>query len=505
MLKIGWAYRDVSTNDPVLINGQGYLRISKGVLDPVTVTALTIENNGDYVIFLEADFTNIRAGILNLICDKVKKNIPLIDTSKIIMNATHSHTAPLIALEDTVTPYGDLTRVPHDGIEFASPSEYTKFLIDSAADAICESYKNKKEGSMSYGYGYAAVAHSRRVCYDEQFSKTEERKAELKQIGTSKMYGHTELDDFSHYEAGDDHIANFMFTFDTNDKLTGAIVNIPCPSQNCEVEWYLSSDYWHDVRTKLKEKYGDIFVLPQCAAAGDLAPRILHYYDAQDRRYRLKYSDIPKDKRLIEPVEMYNRYDIADRICTAFDEVLAWAQKEKFNNPKIIHSVKELNLERRLISDEENTLWQTRLEKMLKFSPQKTDDIDDDFKKNTSNIGYIADCENMVARYKEQQEVEKFKTEAHIIRIGDMAFATNQFELYMDYQHRIQARSPFEQTFIVQLCASPYGNAGSYLATKRGVEGKGYSAIPTSCRVSPNGGQQLVDETVAELKNLKSK
>ena len=60
--------------------------------------------------------------------------------------------------------------------------------------------------------------------------------------------------------------------------------------------------------------------------------------------------------------------------------------------------------------------------------------------------------------------------ELHVIGLDDVAFASNQFELYMDYQHRIQARSPFVQTFVVQL-AGQSGEGGSYLCTQRGFEG----------------------------------
>ena len=48
-------------------------------------------------------------------------------------------------------------------------------------------------------------------------------------------------------------------------------MNVPCPSQNSESEWHLSADYWHDVRVALRKRHGDIFILPQCAAGGDLS------------------------------------------------------------------------------------------------------------------------------------------------------------------------------------------------------------------------------------------
>ena len=77
-----------------------------------------------------------------------------------------------------------------------------------------------------------------------------------------------------------------------------------------------------------------------------------------------------------------------------------------------------------------------------------------------------------------------------MIRLGDMAFATNRFELFMDYEQRIQARSPAEQTFIVQLAAVP-GNSGG-----------GYLASIFDCIVDADGGQTLVEQTLEELNKL---
>ena len=62
--------------------------------------------------------------------------------------------------------------------------------------------------------------------------------------------------------------------------------------------------------------------------------------------------------------------------------------------------------------------------------------------------------------------------------------------------------SPFEQTFIVQLTGDPH-QAGSYLATKRAQANKGYSASPYCNQVSPEGGQELVEETLKVLKEIR--
>jgi len=68
--------------------------------------------------------------------------------------------------------------------------------------------------------------------------------------------------------------------------------------------------------------------------------------------------------------------------------------------------------------------------------------------------------------------------------------------------HRIQARSPFEQTFVVQLAGQPGNEGGSYLCTERGAWGRGYSASMFCNLVSPQGGQELVEETVKILKAI---
>ncbi|NLX69884.1 MAG: hypothetical protein GX024_03135 [Clostridiales bacterium] len=71
--------------------------------------------------------------------------------------------------------------------------------------------------------------------------------------------------------------------------------------------------------------------------------------------------------------------------------------------------------------------------------------------------------------------------------------------------NHIQARSPFVQTFIIQLAGIAGDGGGSYLATERAVAGKGYSACMFCNLVSPEGGQELVDETVKTLKEIFNK
>ena len=75
--------------------------------------------------------------------------------------------------------------------------------------------------------------------------------------------------------------------------------------------------------------------------------------------------------------------------------------------------------------------------------------------------------------------------ELHALRLGDVAIATNSFELFTDFGLQIKARSPAVQTFIIQL-AGP----GSYVPTEAAVRGGGYSAIVESSYVGPEGGRR---------------
>ncbi|MCL2708962.1 MAG: hypothetical protein FWF03_07605, partial [Defluviitaleaceae bacterium] len=192
----------------------------------------------------------------------------------------------------------------------------------------------------------------------------------------------------------------------------------------------LSADFWCETRAAVKKKFGDVYVLPQCAAAGDVAPRILHYKKAQNRRFALKYGeDAPPDAA--------ERADIAERIVAAAEEVYSWAKKDIKTGETIAHASKTLELE------------------------------------------------------------GKYKTEIRAVKIGEIAFAANQFELFTDYMHRIQARSPFAQTFVIQLAAG----GGTYLATERAHASKGYGANEDNA-VSPDGGRELVEETLELLRSI---
>lgn len=501
-LRIGWSCRDVSTDRAVGINGQFFRRISKGVLDPLTVTALAISNDEDSVIFLSGDLLIVAGVLLAEVRERVAAQNPEIPAAKLFFSATHTHAA---ANHYPVAWGGNYSaRVIDengDERELMSGDEYRAFFAERAAAAVVEAWQRRAPGAVAWGYGFATTGQSRRTIYLDDVSQRPAAHTApgLLVNGHGVMYGRTDDDKFSHYEAGTDSIINFLYTFDAEGRLTGAVINTPCPSQVTGRIEQLSADFWHDVRVALRERHGEVYVLPQCAAAGDLSPRLLHYGAAQQRRFRLKYGAGDGEFEQL----MALRRDIAGRIAAAFDEVLEWARRETHAALPIRHVVETVALDRRPVTEEDyRSALDTLAELDRTAAADETGTPKERFLARSVRQSALRRSEGVIERYEEQQCEPKLATEIHVVRIGEIAFASNRFELFMDYMHRIQGRSPFEQTFVVQLAASSERTGGSYLATCRGAENRGYSATVFCNLVSPAGGQKLVDETVRILKEI---
>jgi hypothetical protein len=387
-------------------------------------------------------------------------------------------------------------------VEIANSDEYREFLAQKIADAVCEAWERRTDGGIAYGYGFATVGFCRRAVYFDDLSK---RAGAVKDSthgvdGHAKMYGNTADPMFSHYEGGADSFVNLLFTFDAQDRLTGAIVNVPCPSQCSELETLLSADYWHDTREAIRKKYGDIFILPQCAAAGDLSPRQLHYKQAQERRFRLKYGDV--ETKMEKRTRYLMRLDIAERIAACFDEVYAWARKEIDREPKLGHAVRTLTLPKRIITEEEHesALEGYAREMAAPFTFDGTPE--ENLRANSTVMSKRGRYKRVLDRWEKQKTERTIPMEMHAIRLGEIAFASNRFEIFVDYEHRIQARSPFLQTFIVQLAAQPELDNGTYLPTERGRANRGFGASVYDNVVTPEAGQIIVEESLKALEEL---
>jgi hypothetical protein len=496
-LKIGWARRDISTTKPVNIPGQFHIRVSEGILDPLTLTALVLDDGEHALVMVSVDTVLMLSDTIKLIRARLAALCPEVDASRVIIHATHTHAAA--ANYDGMAKAAQAFPVD-PSITIEPVAVYRDFLAESAASAVAEAWRRRAPGGYAYGYGYAVVGHSRKTWYFDDLSLRPEMTGRpgVCVNGHARMYGQTNDPMFSHYEAGADHFVNLLFTFDQAGSLTGAIVNVACPSQCSEGISRLSASFWHETRQMLRARFGDIDLLPQCAPAGDISPRILHYKDAQARRFQLKFDGQPEAFS-----EQYIRHDIAERLAAAFAETLAWARQDVRTQGRIETSSRKLQLPARPITDEEYQQEKALYDAMLQESFQKEGTPRERLTHDSVLAARRERSLGLLERYEEQRQNPFFTMELHVAALDEVGFAVSPFELYMDYMHRIQARSPFVQTFNIQLGANEYSSRYSgYLPTERAFMGKGYSASRYCNMVGPEGGQVLVEETLGDLRLL---
>lgn len=480
-LMIGWASTDLTPEHPVNLQGQFHARVSEGVMDPLTATALAMESAGDSVciILVSCDLISIPDGLRDAVRKAVKTRLPELDTACIVLNGTHTHTAPAMRTGgDILREGGGLPGFAGADLPVMDGADYLAFAAERITSAIEQAWKNRSPGAIGYGLGHAVVGYNRRISYAN---------------GESRMYGNANDPQFSHVEGYEDHSVNLLGTWNARGDLTGLLINVACPSQVSENAFQVSADYWHDTRLELRRRLGTtLFVLPQCAPAGDQSPRPMIHKAAEERMRTLMERDM--------------RQDIAVRIANAVESVLPCIAKEKFANPILSHRTETLNLTRRLLTEADVQEAKTEAETWRKQYESLRSDLETHPEKRQTPRWYIDISrayrrmkwyEGVEQRYTLEQTQPKISVEIHVLRIGDIAIATSPFELYLDFGIQIRARSKAVQTFTVQLVGS-----GTYLPTQRAIAGRSYGAVPASTPVGPEGGHELVEHTLAMIEAL---
>lgn len=448
-LRIGWGSTDITPDRPAALSGSFHTRISTSVHDPITATALVIESGGDHAVMVSVDLVAVDKELQQEVRRRLEGRLPGFNPGKLFLHATHTHTAPVHR--------DDLYEVPPTAIQ---PSEYAEFLAGRLVEAVIQAWNSRKPGAVSWALSYAVVGRNRRAVFDN---------------GKAVMYGRTHQPDFRHIEGSEDHSLDLLFFWEGNRQaLSGIVINVPCPSQAIEREEYISADFWSNVRTELRKRHGkDLFVYPMTGPSGDQSPHLQFQKRAEQTLQKRHGTSVTGE--------------IARRIANAVDDVLAGARQDIHTDVPFRHKVEELVLPIRKVTPAEREAARKEYDR-LKDLPSADRERD----------GRMVWTKTVIDRYARQNQNPHFTMELHSIRLGDIAIATNPFELFLDYAIRIKARSPAEQTFLIQL-ACDYGD---YLPTERAVAAGGYGAEIASNTVGPEGGQMLVERTVEAIKAM---
>ena len=463
-LRIGTATADITPSLPVALSGQFNLRIAHSAETPLTANVVVLESldgnhSLDAAIMVSCDLLCIPTELLKMVRNEVSKQIPELDVNKIFLNAIHTHTAPVL-LSDF--KFSFRYQIPKEGV--LQIEEYDSFFVQRVSEAIVKAWKNRSPGSVSWGLSHAAIAYNRRAVYDN---------------GSAVMYGNTNVPGFLNLEGMEDHDINILFFWDKSNKLIAMSIDVPCTAQEVEGRSAVNADYWQPVREKLKEHFGpDLCVLGWISAAGDQSPRPMYRKAAEERMIKLRH--------------LTGLEEISRRIVLAVEEAYETVKGDRYTDLKLIHKVETMSLPMRMVTQEEYELSKTESDKyaaQIAADPKAADQV-------LTRMTWNRDVVNRFEKQKTDTH-PKLDVEVHVLRLGDVAICTNEFELFTDYGIRMQARSNALQTFVIQL-AGP----GSYLPTEKAVKGGSYSAGIQSNLVGPEGGQILVDRTVKLINDM---
>jgi len=451
-LHLGAATVDITPDEPVALSGQRNVRISKKPDTPIQASALALESReGDRVldsaIMVSCDLVAIRQGVLEQTRGKLTTLAPDFPLEKLFLAATHTHTAPVM-IEGRY-------HLPAEGI--MQPAAFVDFLTTRLAEAAAEAWKNRAPGRVAWGQSHAVLARNRRPYYAD---------------GTAVMYGKTDTPEFRGIEGYEDHSVDVLFFHDNTDRLIATIINVPCPAQEVGSGTSIHADFWDPARRLLREKHGDdLHILAWTGASGDVTSRDIVNKPADERMRRLRGNISRLD-------------ELAARLVRAWEEAYEGAKNDLRDDVVLRHQVATIDLPYRIVTPAERDAAAQEAAK---------------FKDDPAQRWNWRWNQGVVDRYEAQQAgtQEPYRMELHALRLGDVAIATNDFELYTDFGIQMKTRSPAVQTFIVQL-AGP----GTYLPTERAAAHGGYGAVIQSSQIGPAGGQILVEETVARWKEL---
>ncbi len=447
-LNIGWASREFTPQRPALLHGQMYVRVAREAADPLTLTALAIDGDGPSgrVILISCDLPMISEALQAAVRGQVVARLPDLAPEAIIMSGTHTHDAPVV----------DDGFYPHPGGDVMTAEEGAHWVIARAVEAAVEAWEQRAPRWVGRAFEHAVVGHNRRAVYAD---------------GTARLYGQTNDPGFSHVEGYEDHSLDMLFVWETDGRLSGIVLDIPCPSQVEEQLECFSADFWHDIRMDLGQRFGEgLHVLALCGAAGDQSPHFLLYG--------------PQEEEMRRRRGVSERREIAARVGEAVTRALA-CTRPAGGATAVVHAWRRLTLSPRTITQAERDWAANAHAEAL----QRGDRPD---------LWWPKMLRDVVDRFDRGEPMPASQAEVHALRIGDAVIATNPFELFLDYGLQIKARSPAAQTLVVQLAAG----TGLYLPTERAVRGGHYGAHPVVAPVGPTGGRELVEATLRLMESL---
>jgi len=319
-LSAGWATADITPARTCELYGQYYQRVSRGIRDQLSVTALALEGPCNdrtlgQALFVSCDQGLTDGSLVKEVRGRLAASVADFDPSRLVISATHTHNAP--------SPFDPLKWWKHDPA-YLSFEEYRSVLVDALTAAGSQAWKNRAPALVGIGVSFATMGHCRRPLYLD---------------GSADMYGATNRPDFVGMEGGQDDTIGVIGTWSEAGELTGIVVNVSCPSQVMEAQYVVTADLFGEMRRRLREKLGEhLNVLCQVGAAGDQAPRDLTLPPCSGKTYW----------------DEAGMMELGGRLAEAVAEALPRAQEARRRSFLLRHVVRQPRLPIRAVSPQEH-------------------------------------------------------------------------------------------------------------------------------------------------------
>lgn len=475
-LLIGWGECDVtpSLDGPkkVPLIGQYYAREAKGIESRLMFSACAMRQGDEQVMMCCMDAVGVLESFVEMFRAKVHERLPEMREESLFINTTHSH-ATSFPIDDQFTPEDDRTK-------YITESEYLDMVLDDMIEACVTAWNTAKPGRLYRAFGNARLGHCRLALYKNGFCE---------------MYGDCSKPDFIGLLEGEDNGVEMLFTADMKGRQTGVIVNTSCPAQVMELLDVISSDFAGAMREKLKACWGKSF------------HTIYHYGHGGDQSPR----DLTRAGQLEDGFDGWHTDAVE-----ALGERLATCVKDGWTRavpcPALLrHRCITMELPIRRVTAEDVAKAKAENEVILAQYPG-TSSWDDflrdvaEHQKDESRLPYDTKLHPYSLKWVNNAIIERWNTqditpmltiESHIIRLGDVAFASNPFELYLRYGQIIKARSVAKQTFVISNCG-----AAGYLPTEESENVVGYSGGVNVGMIGHEGGYMFCDNEVAAINAL---
>ena len=277
----------------------------------------------DQAIMISCDLVAIRQSVLEKVRAHLQPLLPEVDMRKVILTATHTHTAPVTTrVERQPQPLrhsegrGDAARRLH------RPSSSS-----GSRRAAVQAWQSRKPGGVSWTLGHAVVGQNRRMVYAD---------------GHAQMYGKTNMPNFRSLEGAEDHAVETLFLLGRREAAhrRGDQPRVPfAGSGKPQGASMRTSGTTRASSFEAELKLPDLTILGWCSAAGDQSPHLQYRKAAEERMMKAR--------------GLTRLQELGRRISRAVVDTLDVAQADIRADVPFAHTVETLALPPRIILQRE--------------------------------------------------------------------------------------------------------------------------------------------------------